>query len=75
MDEIVRRVKGLQVSDREGVAIPANWPDNELIGKSVILPPASDGKTARERKEARCCQGEQALDGFDWWFCHRELED
>jgi peroxiredoxin (alkyl hydroperoxide reductase subunit C) len=24
-------VKGLQIADKEGVAIPANWPANELI--------------------------------------------
>ncbi len=75
MDEILRMVKGLQVSDREGVAMPANWPSNELIGESVILPPASDEKTAKERKEAIGCEGEKPLDGFDWWFCHRKLED
>lgn len=74
MDEILRMVKGLQLSDREGVAIPANWPENELIGDSVILPPASDEKTARERKAAICCEGEKVLDGFDWWFCHRKAE-
>lgn len=74
MDEVLRMVKGLQISDREQVAIPANWPDNELIGDSVILPPASDQKTAQERKEAISGEGEKPMDGFDWWFCHRKLE-
>lgn len=66
MDEILRAVKALQVSDREGVAMPAGWPNNELIKDRVIVPPARDEKTAAERK-AR-------YDHFDWWFCHRELE-
>lgn len=74
MDEVLRMVKGLQISDREHVAMPANWPNNELIGDSVILPPASDEKTARERKEALRGSGEKPMDGFDWWFCHRTLE-
>ena len=31
MDEILRMVKGLQVATDNGVALPANWPNNELI--------------------------------------------
>jgi len=39
MDEIVRVVKVLQMSDKEKVAVPANWPNNELIQDRVIIPP------------------------------------
>jgi peroxiredoxin 2/4 len=66
MDEVLRVVKALQVSDREGVAMPAGWPNNELIKDRVIVPPARDEKTAAERKEQ--------YDNFDWWFCHKSLE-
>jgi len=38
-------VKGLQVSNANGVAIPANWPQNELVGDEVIIPPATDEKS------------------------------
>jgi peroxiredoxin (alkyl hydroperoxide reductase subunit C) len=55
MDEILRMVKGFQVSDKEGVAIPANWPKNELIKDKVIIPPASDEKTAKKRLEDYDC--------------------
>jgi len=41
IDEILRIVKALQLSDRLGRAIPANWPNNELIGEAVIVPPTS----------------------------------
>ena len=64
-DEIVRMVQGLQISDNEGVAMPANWPENELIKDEVIIPPASDVQTARKRKDEYEC--------FDWWFCHKKL--
>lgn len=64
-DEIVRMVRGLQISDNEGVAMPANWPENELIKDEVIIPPASDVQTARKRKDEYDC--------FDWWFCHKKL--
>ncbi len=65
MDEILRIVKGLQISDKEGVAMPANWPNNELINDEVIIPPASDEETAKKRKEEYDC--------FDWWFCHKKV--
>ncbi|MCD6536794.1 MAG: peroxiredoxin, partial [Thaumarchaeota archaeon] len=51
MDEILRLVKALQISDENGVAMPANWPNNELIGDKVIIPPASDEEAARDRLE------------------------
>jgi peroxiredoxin (alkyl hydroperoxide reductase subunit C) len=66
MDEVLRAVKALQIADKEGVALPAGWPDNELIQDRVIVPPATDEKTAKERKEQ--------YDNYDWWFCHRPLE-
>lgn len=51
MDEILRAVKAMQISDKNSVAIPANWPNNELFGDHVITPPAKDVKTAKERLE------------------------
>ena len=65
MDEILRAVKALQISDKEGVAMPANWPENELVGDEVIIPPASDEETAKKRLQEYEC--------FDWWFCHKKL--
>jgi peroxiredoxin (alkyl hydroperoxide reductase subunit C) len=65
MDEILRAVKALQVSDNNGVALPAGWPNNELIKDRVIIPPASTTKDAEERLKKYVC--------FDWWFCHKEL--
>ncbi|MFO8062024.1 MAG: peroxiredoxin [bacterium] len=65
MDEIIRVVKGLQTVDEHGVAVPANWPENELVGDEVITPPASDEKTADERRGKEGC--------YDWWFCHKKI--
>ncbi|MDX9789814.1 MAG: peroxiredoxin [Candidatus Kapaibacterium sp.] len=64
-DEILRMVKALQIADKEHVAMPANWPENELIGDKVIVPPATDVKAAKY-KQSR-------YDNYDWWFCYREL--
>lgn len=63
ISEIVRTVKALQKSDADGVATPANWPENELVGDHVIIPPATDEKSAKERQSQYEC--------FDWWFCHK----
>jgi peroxiredoxin (alkyl hydroperoxide reductase subunit C) len=65
MDEILRMVKAIQVSDKNGVAMPANWPNNELIKDEVIIPPATDEKTADERTKQYEC--------YDWWFCHKKV--
>ncbi len=65
VDEVIRSVKALQTSDKFGVATPENWPNNDLIGDHVIVPPATDVETAEQRKGKDSC--------FDWWFCHKEL--
>lgn len=67
MDEIVRAVKALQTTDKYKVAAPANWPNNELIGDQVIIPPPADEKTAATRKTG----GDMVCE--DWWFCHKKL--
>ncbi|MFW9924697.1 MAG: peroxiredoxin [Candidatus Thorarchaeota archaeon] len=64
MDEILRILKAFQVADKNNVAMPANWPNNELIKDRVIVPPASDVKTAKERMKQYDC--------YDWWLCHKE---
>ena len=70
VDEILRMLRGLQVADEHGVALPHNWPENELVGDHVIIPPASDEETARDRLE-KAKAGE--IECFDWWFCHKKL--
>jgi peroxiredoxin (alkyl hydroperoxide reductase subunit C) len=65
MDEIVRAVKALQIADANGVAVPAGWPENELIGNKVIVPPPMDHEGAKKRPAEYECH--------DWWFCYRDL--
>ena len=65
VDEVIRAVKALQMSDKFGVAAPENWPNNDLIGDHVIVPPATNVEEADKRKGQDGC--------FDWWFCHKEL--
>ena len=70
MDEILRMVKGLQVSDENNVAMPANWPNNEIVKDHVIVNPASSEKEKEERLKAKEA-GE--IECFDWWLCHKKL--
>lgn len=63
IDEIMRMVIALQVSDKYGRAMPANWPNNEIIGENVIVPPPtkySDAEHRLKSKQYNC---------KDWWFC------
>ncbi|MFW5808428.1 MAG: peroxiredoxin [Spirochaetota bacterium] len=64
-DEFLRMIRAFQISDQEGVAIPANWPNNELISDRVIIPPATDIETAERRLTE--------YDNYDWWFCHKKI--
>jgi peroxiredoxin (alkyl hydroperoxide reductase subunit C) len=64
-DEILRVLKALQTVDENKVATPANWPNNELIGDEVIIPPPKDVEAAEKRKGEYEC--------YDWWFCHKKL--
>lgn len=70
VDEVLRAVKALQVSDQYGVAAPENYPNNAWLGDKVIVPPASTEAMAAERKAA----GEKGEVEFkDWWFCYKSL--
>ena len=71
MDEILRAVEAMQISDENKVAMPANWPNSEMVGNHVIIPPATDTKTAEERlKRAK----DREFECYDWWLCHKELK-
>lgn len=66
MDEIIRAVVALQVADEEQVALPANWPHNELIGDQVIIPPATTVEEAQRNGSL--------YNNYDWWFAYKALE-
>jgi len=70
MKEIVRMIKGLKIASEHNVAMPANWPENELVGDHVIIPPAGDVETAKERL-LHAEKGEHEC--YDWWFCHKSV--
>ena len=65
MEEIVRAVKALQTSDKNKVALPADWPNNGLIKDRAIIPPPPTEAEAKKRLKE--------YDGYDFWFCHKAL--
>ncbi|MFN3995284.1 MAG: peroxiredoxin [bacterium] len=67
IDEILRALRALQVSDEQKVAIPAGWPNNELIGDKVIIPPPYDIRLTHKRMQQYQC--------YDWWFCFKQIEN
>jgi peroxiredoxin (alkyl hydroperoxide reductase subunit C) len=66
MDEIIRAIKALQISDLKSVAVPANWPNNEILGDRLIVPPAKTVQDAKARLQ------DKTIECYDWWFCHKE---
>jgi len=62
MDEIMRVVDALQMTDANKVATPANWRPGEM----VIVPPPSTQEMAEERLN-------QGYECVDWYFCRRKL--
>lgn len=70
IDEIIRTVKALQTSDREEVALPADWPENSKFGDKALVPPPGNEKDKQERLEEA---EEKGYDCRDWWFCLKDL--
>ncbi len=70
MDEILRAVEAMQISDKNKVAMPANWPKGELFGDHVIIPPPKDVDAAHKRLEGAKSGDYECL---DWWLCHKKL--
>jgi peroxiredoxin (alkyl hydroperoxide reductase subunit C) len=64
MKEVLRLVKAMQKSDKEGVATPANWEP----GDDVIIPPPGSCGVAKERMES------QDPDKYclDWFMCFKK---
>jgi peroxiredoxin (alkyl hydroperoxide reductase subunit C) len=63
MEEILRVVKALQTTDKNGVATPANWEP----GQKVIMPPPKSVEDAEQRV------GEEGMECTDWYFCKKDL--
>jgi peroxiredoxin (alkyl hydroperoxide reductase subunit C) len=70
ISEILRLIHALQVTSKYQVSTPANWPQNNLIGSDVIIPPANTEKIAKERLQE---DKYGVVSCFDWWFCHYNL--
>ncbi len=70
VNEILRSLNALQVTDKYSVAAPENYPNNEWIGSDVIIPPAAT-------EELKVHRLEDAKSGKivckDWWLCHKSL--
>ncbi|KUO86219.1 MAG: peroxiredoxin [Vulcanisaeta sp. MG_3] len=63
--EILRMVRSLQLIDKYGAVMPANWPYNELIGENVLNPPPHNVEEAPKRL--------QQYKGYAWWLTYREI--
>ena len=62
--EILRLIDALQTTYKYHRATPANWPENELFGDRVIVPPAASLQQADENESKFECK--------DWYICTDE---
>ena len=67
LDEILRMIRAFQVADEHKVAMPANWPNNEIFGDDVIVPPASTVEDAKKRL------ADKSITCKDWWLCYKKV--
>ncbi|MGI6787731.1 MAG: peroxiredoxin [Acholeplasmataceae bacterium] len=65
-DELLRIIKALQTSDKEGVATPADWQP----GEPMIVPPAGTTKLADNRMKG--VKESVEMECQDWFFCFRK---
>jgi peroxiredoxin 2/4 len=63
MDEILRALEALQVSDKNGVAMPLNWRN----GDKVIIPPPKNLDEMNDRLNDDSCER------IDFYLCKKEL--
>lgn len=63
MDEILRALEALQVSDANQVALPLNW----VRGDKVIVPPPKTLEEMQERIDDQTCEK------VDFYLCKRDL--
>lgn len=64
MDEIMRVIQALQMTDAKGVATPANWKP----GDKVIMPPPQTMEAMKERMATK------GLEMSDWYFAKKPME-
>jgi len=62
MQEILRIIKALQMTDEHQIATPANWKPGDL----VIVPPPNTQEGAEERLK-------QGYECVDWYLCKKKI--
>ncbi|MGC8645235.1 MAG: peroxiredoxin [Thermoplasmata archaeon] len=67
VDELLRAIKALQMNEKFKVALPANWPNNELIGGNALNAPPRNVTDSRTRLSQ--------FKGYAWWLTYKELPE
>lgn len=64
IEEVLRLVKALQATDKNGIATPVNWKP----GEQVIIPPPKTTADAEKRLS------ETGIEAKDWYFAKKNLQ-
>jgi len=65
IDEIIRLIDSLQMSANHARATPANWPNNDIFGSDVIVPPAENLADAESNPSK--------YENKDWYLCTEKM--
>ncbi len=65
--EILRSIKALQMVDKYNSVMPANWPNNELIGDKFLNKPPSNVFDAKEVLNK--------FKGYAWWITYHDAPE
>lgn len=65
IDELIRCIKAISTCDEKGLALPADWPYNELVQDKGLMPPPTNIQKAKEMADNP--------DSYDWWFSYKNL--
>ncbi len=68
INEVLRALEALQISDANNVLMPENYPNNSFLKDKVVVP------IAKSKKEAlKSLKTNKNLESKDWWFIYKNL--
>ncbi|MDD4210809.1 MAG: peroxiredoxin [Clostridia bacterium] len=71
VDEVLRSLNALQMSDKYKMAAPENFPNNLWLGKNVMVYPPPQSNQQIDARLSGMQEGKYECK--DWWLCYKEV--
>ena len=69
VDEVLRALNALQMSDKYKMVAPENYPNNSWLGDAMIFPPPTTEQQINARLSG---MKDDKYECKDWWFCYKK---